>query len=169
MPSLSGQRRGTQKAKRIYYTYIMRINSHVTRIILSIIPNLYKVWRSSRNFHKLPRTCFRSTLGADIQVLPYHNMRLSDGKTTHGSIAYPILEMVQTATMIFCSGWPRSASLARSWRWCTTLAARLSSSWAVRVQSTQLVSYLNIYMHADPATTIYWHSFVQRFSQILSE
>jgi hypothetical protein len=50
-------------------------------------------YRPFRNF--VPQgTCFRSTLSADVQVLPHHKMRSNDGKTMQldrasDSIAHP--------------------------------------------------------------------------------
>lgn len=50
-------------------------------------------------------------------LVPPHKIRLSDGKTMDAWLdrISDSLEIAQTASMIFCSGWPRSAGLlARS-------------------------------------------------------
>ena len=68
VPSLSGLKRNTQNAKRIYRAYIISYYSHASRIILYIILNSYKVWRSSRNFYEQPRACFCSALSCHLIV-----------------------------------------------------------------------------------------------------
>jgi hypothetical protein len=105
---------------------------------------------------------------AEIQVPP-HKIRLSDGKTMDAWLdrVSDSLEIAQTASMIFCSGWPRSAGLlARSDDAHAMPRGCPAEPYEHNLDPTCTPTQV---MHIDPTRTIHRHSFVQRFSQILSE